>query len=80
MGLGCDEYYFDDLLVDGSTLNRAIRYPPMAEAPGTTHVWAAEHGDINLITALPRATAPGLRVKTRGRGGSMPSPRLMEWS
>ena len=27
------------------------------------HVWAAEHGDINLITALPRATAPGLQVK-----------------
>jgi isopenicillin N synthase-like dioxygenase len=26
-------------------------------------VWAAEHGDINLITALPRATAPGLQVK-----------------
>jgi isopenicillin N synthase-like dioxygenase len=27
------------------------------------HVWAAQHGDINLITALPRATAPGLQVK-----------------
>jgi len=64
VGLGCDERYFDDLLVDGSTLNRAIRYPPMTEAPGVTHVWAAEHGDINLITALPRATAPGLQVKT----------------
>jgi isopenicillin N synthase-like dioxygenase len=64
VGLGCDERYFDDLLVDGSTLNRAIRYPPMREAPGTTHVWAAEHGDINLITALPRATKPGLQVKT----------------
>ncbi len=31
--------------------------------PGDGHVWAAEHGDINLITALPRATAPGLQVK-----------------
>jgi isopenicillin N synthase-like dioxygenase len=30
------------------------------------HVWAAEHGDINLITALPRATAPGLQVKVDG--------------
>ena len=26
-------------------------------------MWAAAHGDINLITALPRATAPGLQVK-----------------
>jgi isopenicillin N synthase-like dioxygenase len=27
-------------------------------------VWAAEHADINLITALPRATAKGLEVRT----------------
>ena len=52
------------MLRDGSTLTRAIRYPPMPEAPGGEHVWAGEHGDINLITALPRATAPGLQVKT----------------
>ena len=26
------------------------------------HVWAGAHGDINLITALPRSTAPGLQV------------------
>ena len=37
----------------------------MPEAPaGKEHVWAGEHADINLITALPRATAPGLQVKT----------------
>ena len=42
----------------------------MTEAPteptahgSSGHVWAAAHGDINLITALPRATAPGLQVK-----------------
>jgi isopenicillin N synthase-like dioxygenase len=63
VGIGCDEHFFDDLLVDGSTLNRAIRYPPMVDAP-ERHVWAAEHGDINLITALPRASAPGLQVRT----------------
>ena len=28
------------------------------------HVWAGAHGDINLITALPRASAPGLQVQT----------------
>jgi isopenicillin N synthase-like dioxygenase len=64
VAIGCDESFFDDLLVDGSTLSRAIRYPPMPDAPGEAHVWAAEHGDINLVTALPRATARGLQVRT----------------
>jgi isopenicillin N synthase-like dioxygenase len=73
LGLGCDERFFDDLLIDGSTLDRAIRYPPMEQAPGETHVWAAEHGDINLITALPRASAPGLQVRTaRGWEDALP--------
>ncbi|MEM9748732.1 MAG: 2-oxoglutarate and iron-dependent oxygenase domain-containing protein [Actinomycetota bacterium] len=69
-GIGCHESFFDDMVADGPTHTRAIRYPAMSEldtalgddgSPG--HVWAAEHGDINLITALPRATAPGLQVK-----------------
>ncbi|HEX9258056.1 MAG TPA: 2-oxoglutarate and iron-dependent oxygenase domain-containing protein [Acidimicrobiales bacterium] len=64
LGIGCGEDFFDRMLADGPTLTRAIRYPAMAEAPGPAHVWAGEHGDINLITALPRASAPGLQVKT----------------
>jgi len=64
LGLGCDEAFFDDLLVDGSTLTRAIHYPPMPLAPGDGHLWAAPHTDINLITALPRATGPGLQLLT----------------
>jgi isopenicillin N synthase-like dioxygenase len=64
VGLGCAEGLFDDLLVDGSTLTRAIHYPPMQEAPGESHAWAAPHTDINLITALPRATGPGLQLLT----------------
>ncbi|WP_040494612.1 isopenicillin N synthase family dioxygenase [Ilumatobacter nonamiensis] len=69
-GIGCHETFFDDMVQDGPTLTRAIRYPAMSELdvalgddgePG--HVWAAPHGDINLITALPRSTAPGLQVK-----------------
>jgi isopenicillin N synthase-like dioxygenase len=65
VGLGAHEELFESMLPFGSTLTRAIRYPPMPEAPsGQTHVWAGEHADINLITALPRATAPGLQVKT----------------
>ena len=62
-GIGCHESFFDEMVSDGPTLTRAIRYPPMSELGDSGHVWAAEHGDINLITALPRATAPGLQVK-----------------
>ena len=64
VGLGADEAYFDDLLVDGSNLTRAIHYPPMADAPSGEHVWADAHTDINLITALPRATERGLQLQT----------------
>ena len=65
-GLGAHHTFFDEMLLDGPTLTRAIRYPAMAEAPDEQHVWAAAHGDINLITALPRATAPGLQVLVDG--------------
>lgn len=61
-GIGCAEHYFDEMLTDGPTLTRAIRYPPMPDAPEGDYVWAGSHDDINLITALPRATARGLQV------------------
>ena len=61
-GLGCHESFFDEMTTNGATLTRAIRYPSMQHAPGGGHVWAGSHGDINLITALPRSTAPGLQV------------------
>jgi isopenicillin N synthase-like dioxygenase len=64
LGIGCHESFFDVMTTDGTTLTRAIHYPAMDLAPGQDHVWAGEHGDINLITALPRATARGLQVKT----------------
>ncbi|MDH3704683.1 MAG: isopenicillin N synthase family oxygenase [Acidimicrobiia bacterium] len=63
VGLGCHEHFFDNMLTNGATLTRAIHYPAMDLAPGAEHVWAGEHGDINLITALPRASARGLQVK-----------------
>ncbi len=63
-GLGAHESFFDEMLTDGATLTRAIHYPAMDQAPGEQHVWAGEHADINLITALPRATAAGLQVKS----------------
>lgn len=66
VGIGCHESFFDTMTHDGTTLTRAIHYPGMEAAPGTTHVWAAEHADINLITALPRASARGLQVQVDG--------------
>lgn len=52
-------------MIEGSeeTLLRAIHYPPLAgdEEPGA--VRAAAHGDINLITLLPAASATGLQVQ-----------------
>jgi len=64
VGLGAHEDVFEFATAGGPDLSRAIHYPPMPAAPGPEHVWADEHGDINLITALPRATARGLQVKT----------------
>jgi len=74
-GIGAQEDFFDHVLADGTTLTRAIRYPPMTEAPAADdstgpHVWAGEHGDINLTTALPRATARGLQVKVGDGDGT----------
>lgn len=65
-GLGAHPDFFDAVVSDAPTLTRAIHYPPMAAAPPGGHVWAAAHADINLITALPRATAPGLQVQVNG--------------
>ena len=66
VGLGAAETFFDEMTADAPTLSRAVRYPPMEQAPPGGHVWAGAHADINLITALPRATAPGLEVRLDG--------------
>jgi isopenicillin N synthase-like dioxygenase len=67
VGLGASETFFDAVVEEAPTLTRAIRYPPIGQAPAGGHGWAAAHGDINLITALPRATAPGLQVLVEGQ-------------
>ncbi|MEI8250348.1 MAG: 2-oxoglutarate and iron-dependent oxygenase domain-containing protein [Synechococcus sp. ELA057] len=67
VGLGCSEDLFEEMTQEAPTLTRALRYPPMQASPGEGHVWAAAHADINLITALPRATGPGLQVEVEGR-------------
>ncbi len=78
-GIGCHETFFDKMTKDGTTLTRAIHYPAMDLAPGASHVWAAEHADINLITALPRATARGLQVDVSKVGEGERDPRASEW-
>lgn len=52
-------------MVDESqeTLLRAIHYPPLEGKEEKGAVRAAAHEDINIITLLPAATAPGLQVK-----------------
>jgi isopenicillin N synthase-like dioxygenase len=53
-----------DMIADSSrTLLRVIHYPPLQGNEETGAIRAAAHEDINLITLLPAATAPGLQVK-----------------
>lgn len=46
-----------------NTMLRILHYPPMLGDIEEGAVRAAAHEDINLITLLPAATAPGLEVK-----------------
>jgi isopenicillin N synthase-like dioxygenase len=57
-------------MIEGSreTLLRPIHYPPIRGDEEDGAIRAAAHEDINLITLLPAATAPGLQVRdTAGR-------------
>ncbi|HXP19400.1 MAG TPA: 2-oxoglutarate and iron-dependent oxygenase domain-containing protein [Streptosporangiaceae bacterium] len=64
--LGTGTGYFREMLADGPVVNRAAWYPPIAGAPSGDCVWAVEHQDFDLITALPRATSAGLEVRVAG--------------
>lgn len=55
------------------TLLRPIHYPPLDGSEEEGAVRAAAHEDINLITLLPAATAPGLQVRdTQGNWHDVP--------
>ncbi len=62
--IGLDEKYFDPWASNGNSILRPIHYPPITEEPDNA-VRAGAHGDINLITLLMGASAPGLQVKNR---------------
>ncbi|PQJ32842.1 flavonol synthase [Nonlabens arenilitoris] len=62
--IGIDEHYFDHWASNGNSILRPIHYPPITSEPDNA-VRAGAHGDINLITLLMGASAPGLQVQRR---------------
>ncbi len=59
--LSLDENYFDRHIRNGTSILRAIHYPPITTAPRNA-MRAEQHEDINLITLLVGASAGGLQV------------------
>lgn len=59
--IGIEETYYDDWVKNGNSILRPIHYPPITTEPKNA-VRAGAHGDINLITLLMGASAPGLQV------------------
>lgn len=51
-----------DMIIGGPTLLRVLHYPPIPSTMPATYMRAAAHEDINLITLLCEATAPGLEL------------------
>lgn len=59
--LGLDKDYFKEFTLNGSSILRAIYYPPITKEPGSA-LRSESHEDINLITLLVGASAGGLQV------------------
>jgi isopenicillin N synthase-like dioxygenase len=62
--IGLQENHFDHWASNGNSILRPIHYPPITSEPENA-VRAGAHGDINLITLLMGASAPGLQVQRR---------------
>lgn len=62
--LGLDEQYFDEFVINGNSILRAIHYPPITQEPKSA-IRAEQHEDINLITLLVGASAEGLEILTK---------------
>lgn len=58
------EDYFDSRIEDGSSILRAIHYPPITQEPDSA-IRAEQHEDINLITLLVGASAGGLQLMNK---------------
>ncbi|MEY3052038.1 MAG: hypothetical protein RLY31_1823 [Bacteroidota bacterium] len=61
MHLNLEADYFDRHIRNGTSILRAIHYPPITTAPKRA-IRAEQHEDINLITLLVGASAGGLQV------------------
>lgn len=59
--IGLPENYFDEFVLNGNSILRAIHYPPITETPKSA-IRAEQHEDINLITLLIGASADGLEI------------------
>jgi isopenicillin N synthase-like dioxygenase len=62
--LELDEFYFDQWVLNGNSILRAIHYPPITNEPQSA-IRAEQHEDINLITLLVGASADGLQILTK---------------
>ena len=62
--LGLEENFFEEWVVEGNSILRAIHYPPITNEPKSA-IRAEQHEDINLITLLVGASAEGLQILTR---------------
>jgi len=56
---------FADMAAGGNSVLRVIHYPPIPLTAHPASVRAAAHEDINFITLLSEATAPGLELRQR---------------
>ena len=63
--LGQPRTWLRDRVVGGKSVLRLAHYPPVPATAPTGSLRAAPHEDINFITLLCEATAPGLEVLTQ---------------
>jgi len=56
--------YFDQRIKNGTSILRAIHYPPITQEPASA-IRAEQHEDINLITLLVGASAGGLELLSK---------------
>lgn len=64
--LGSEPDWLPEIARDGNSILRLIHYPDAGEGSAQAgSERAAPHEDVNLLTLLPAATAPGLQLLTR---------------
>ncbi len=63
--LGHPRHSLREMVREADTILRIIHYPPMSPEFSPTSLRAAAHEDINFITLLCEATAPGLEILQR---------------